>query len=122
MSGKLLKNIKPNFCFEDERGSLVQLVREGYKQFNVIFSKKGVERGNHFHKYNTETFYIIKGYVQVRTEKNDDCEVEEYKDGDMFCIEPYIKHSFIYLEDTWLASMYSEGVELENGTKDIWCE
>lgn len=40
MSGKLLKNIKPNFCFEDERGSLVQLVREGYKQFNVIFSKK----------------------------------------------------------------------------------
>lgn len=120
MNGKLLKDIEPNFSFKDERGCLVQLVREGYKQFNVIFSKKGVERGNHFHKYNTEAFYVIKGYMQVRTEKDDDCEIEEYKDGDMFYIEPYINHCFVYFEDTWLVSMYSEGVELENGKKDIW--
>ena len=31
-------------------------------------------------------------------------------------------HSFNFLEDTVLVSMYSYGVELEDGTKDIFSE
>jgi len=37
----LIENVKPDFEFKDEQGSPVQLVREGYWQFNVITSKKG---------------------------------------------------------------------------------
>jgi dTDP-4-dehydrorhamnose 3,5-epimerase-like enzyme len=43
----MIKILKPDFVFEDERGSLVQLVRDGYKQINVVTSKAGVERGRH---------------------------------------------------------------------------
>ena len=43
----MIKILKPDFVFEDERGSLVQLVREGYKQINVVVSKAGYERGRH---------------------------------------------------------------------------
>ena len=51
--------IKPDFVFEDERGSLVQLVHEGYKQINVVTSKAGVKRGRHYHKLNREGFYVV---------------------------------------------------------------
>lgn len=40
----LVDIIKPDFLFEDNRGSLVQLVHDNFKQFNIIKSKKGVIR------------------------------------------------------------------------------
>ena len=33
--------LTPDFKFTDERGTLVQLVREGYAQVNVVHSKAG---------------------------------------------------------------------------------
>lgn len=117
---EIINIIKPDFYFEDERGTLVQLVREGYKQINVIFSNKGVLRGNHFHKINKEAFYIISGKVKVSAEKGDIKEETIFSNGDMFEFEPNVNHSFEYLEDTWLVSMYSLGVELSDGRKDIY--
>ena len=38
----------------------------------------------------------------------------------MFVIKPYIMHSFYFIQDTVLASMYDLGVELEDGKKDIY--
>jgi len=52
------------FTFNDDRGTLVQLVHEGYKQMNVVTSKKGVFRGGHYHKMNREVFYIISGHFK----------------------------------------------------------
>lgn len=40
----------------------------------------------------------------------------------MFLINEYVYHTFEYVEDTWLVSMYSSGVELDEDTKDIWTE
>ena len=115
----LIENIKPNFEFRDERGSLVQLVREGYKQFNVITSKKGVLRGNHYHRHNREAFYVVSGKFRLDAFLGDERESHEYSAGDMFVIPPMVVHSFSYLEDTLLVSMYSEGVEEKDGSKDI---
>lgn len=33
----MIKVIKPDFEFQDERGFLLQLVHEGFRQFNIIF-------------------------------------------------------------------------------------
>ena len=41
----LIEIIKPDFVYEDQRGSLTQLVREGYSQVNVIASKGQCVRG-----------------------------------------------------------------------------
>lgn len=112
----MLKQISCDFTFEDERGQLVQLVHEGWRQVNVITTRKGVVRGNHYHKQNAEAFYIISGACRVTVGG----ETVRFGPGDFFRIDPYDMHSFDYLEDTVMVSMYSEGVELPNGTRDIY--
>ena len=54
----LIQFLKPDFEHTDERGKLVQLVHDGWKQVNVIESKAGQIRGNHYHKVNREAFYV----------------------------------------------------------------
>lgn len=118
----LLTMAEPDFIFENESGKLVQLVREGFSQFNVITSVAGSNRGGHYHKINKEGFYIISGRFKLILEE--DGEREEYLlgAGDMFIIQPYQKHFFEYLEDTVLVSMYDKGVELPGDKKDIYTE
>ncbi len=118
----MLKRLKPDFTHRDGRGSLVQLVRAGYTQFNVITSRAGAERGRHFHKRNGEAFYIISGKVRVDVSSHGQRESYQFGDGDFFSIEPLDLHSFSFIEDTVLASMYDLGVELEDGKKDIYDE
>lgn len=114
----MLKVLDVDFHFKDERGEITQLIHEGFSQFNVITSKKGVLRGNHYHKVNTEAFYIISGSLELVVNDIKYC----FASGDFFQIEAFDMHSFYYLEDTVLVSMYSLGVELENGDKDMYTE
>ena len=118
----LIKRLNPDFCFKDYRGSLVQLVKNGYKQVNVIESVKGVVRGGHYHVKNSEAFYIIYGEVRLRAwnlGNEEDNEEYIFSDGDMFEIDALTVHDFFFIKKTLLVSMYSDGVELENGEKDI---
>ena len=114
----LIEWMKPDFTFENESGCLKQLVREGYKQVNVITSAAGSVRGGHYHKQNEEAFYVISGALEVTV--NGDS--RRFAAGEFFGIKAYDMHSFTFLEDTVLVSMYSNGVELEDGTKDIFTE
>ena len=118
----MIKILKPDFVFEDERGSLVQLVREGYKQINVVTSKAGVERGNHFHRLNREGFYVVEGAFLLEVSLDGKIESYEFVKGDMFIINPMVMHRFVYREDTTLVAFYDNGVELPDGTKDIIAE
>ncbi len=118
----LIKILTPDFSFKDDRGSLVQLIHNGFAQFNVITSVKGAYRGGHYHKINSEAFYIINGKLSLELWDLENSQIKEYYNftsGDMFEIMPNIIHSFKFEEDTTLVSMYSIGVELNNGNKDI---
>ena len=114
----MLKIIKKDFDFCDDRGTIVQLIHNGYRQINVITSRKGVVRGGHYHKQNEEAFYIVSGELTVTVNG----ETAHFKAGDFFGIEAYDMHSFNFMEDTVLVSMYSYGVEMKDGTKDIFLE
>ena len=118
----MIKIIKPDFVFEDERGTLTQLVHGGYNQINVVTSKAGVERGNHYHALNREGFYVVEGRFSLDASLDGKSESYEFKKGDMFIIEPNVMHRFVYLEDTVLVAFYDKGVELTDGTKDIISE
>ena len=118
----MIKIIKPDFVFEDERGTLTQLVHEGYNQINVVTSKAGIERGNHYHALNREGFYVVEGRFSLDASLDGKSESYEFKKGDMFIIEPNVMHRFVYLEDTVLVAFYDKGVELTDGTKDIISE
>ena len=114
--------IKPDFIFEDERGSLVQLIHEGFNQVNVVTSKAGVERGKHYHALNREGFYVVEGAFTVKARLDGKEESYGFKKGDMFIIEPNDIHTFDYIEDSVLVGFYDKGVELPDGTKDIIAE
>ena len=116
----LINILEPDFTFNDDRGTLVQLVHEGYKQMNVVTSKKSVFRGGHYHKMNREVFYIISGHFKFTAEKDGVVEEYDFKAGDMFEVLPYVVHSFDYLEDTTLVAMYDKGVELADGGMDSY--
>lgn len=116
----LVKILKTDFEFSNENGTLIQLVHDGWKQVNVLRSKRGSVRGDHFHKENNEAFYIIQGKLILSLSCNGEHERMEFKTGDMFMISPYQFHNFEFLEDTLMISMYSNGVERADGTKDIY--
>ncbi len=118
----LIEYINPNFEFEDNRGKLVQLVRGGWNQVNYIYSKKNAIRGKHFHKFNNELFFIISGKVELILESKKNNQHEKYILGknSFFKIASNIIHSFVFIEDTMIISMYDCGVEINNGDKDIY--
>lgn len=124
----LIYEMNPDFTNGDSRGILVQLVGGGYCQVNCIESAAGAIRGYHYHKLNREAFYIIKGELEIAVWKVDDQgepdketpEISRYRAGDFFRIEPFTAHIFRYLEETILVSLYDKGVELPDGSKDIW--
>ena len=115
----MIQILKPDFIFNDERGSLTQLIHEGFKQINVITSKAGTIRGGHYHQLNEEAFYIINGKVRLFVELDKHKSEYIFHSGDMFLIHKNVIHDFEFLEDTLLVSMYNIGVELPNGNKDI---
>jgi quercetin dioxygenase-like cupin family protein len=118
----LVKFIKPDFQFNDERGILVQLVHDGWKQINYISSKKGVVRGGHYHKNNKEAFYVVSGKFKLTVEGDNEIrEGYNIKSGDFFIVEPFVRHSFYFEVDTILISFYDKGVEDGlKSSKDIY--
>lgn len=116
----LITFIKPDFVFKNDAGCLVQLVHEGWKQINVISSNAGAVRGNHYHKFNKECFYIIEGAFKLTLKKDNIVEEYEIKSNDMFYINPFVIHTFSYTKNTILVSMYDNGIEIGEDEKDIW--
>lgn len=112
--------MKPDFEYEDERGTVTQLVRRGFSQINVITSKGGTYRGGHFHKLNTEAYYIVKGKCKVTAYKENEKESDLFSEGDFFFIGPYVTHDFEYIENSVLVTMYSLGIESDNGDMDSY--
>jgi len=120
---ELIKILTPDFSFEDERGVITQLCHEGYNQINAVYSKKGALRGRmHYHKDNEESFFIISGSARVIVKNGADEEEYVFSTGDMFMIPRFVRHHFVYLEDTYLIGMYSGCVERGDGTKDIYSD
>lgn len=113
---------KVDLEFYDERGSLVQLVHKGYAQVNILFSKAGVKRGDHYHKQSTEAFYVVSGEVHVEFAKVGNAQLQtmaDFKKGDFFEIPPYTLHNMLFYEDCYLIGFYDQAVEQADGTKDI---
>ena len=118
----LLENKTVDFSHIDDRGCLFQLVHEGYEQVNVLFTKKDVHRGGHYHKRAVECFFVVSGSVEVTVWKGEEKEVRKYQRNDFFQINPPAVHSMYFPEDCVLVAMYDKAVEGPDGTKDIFPE
>lgn len=118
----LYNNLKIDFEYEDEKGWLAQLVHKGYDQVNVLVSKKGSVRGNHFHKVSTEAFFIVSGSVDVSLRKDSVEQKVVFKQGDFFVIPIFTWHFMYFLEDCIMVVLYDIPVEQEGKLKDIYRE
>jgi len=115
-----IKMLQPDFIHGDERGSLTQLCRSGYAQINVVTSLRGSFRGGHYHKKCSEVFFVAKGSFDLLVSKDGFEEKYAFCDNDMFLVPPFVVHSLSFTNDTVLVAMYDMGVELPDGTKDIF--
>jgi quercetin dioxygenase-like cupin family protein len=91
--------------WKDERGECVQVTQDDENlHIAVLEIKKGTERGNHYHEFAEEIFYII--YGKVRLYVIDEETNQEYwlylSKGDKVNIPPNWTHIFMALEDTLL--------------------
>lgn len=106
----MIKIIKPYFSHKDERGLIVGLVQEGnWKEINIVTSKKGTRRGDHYHKLTNELFIILSGritlHLQMQIDRDRTMTYELFK-GDVFTVEPGIWHTFEVLEDSsWINAL-----------------
>lgn len=119
---EIYEKLKVDYDFCDERGHLTQLVHDGYKQVNVLESKKGVKRGGHYHKISSEAFFVVSGCVEVTLKNGEEKKTIKFSKNDFFLILPKIVHSLYFLDDCILVAMYDIPVELPDGTKDIYLE
>ena len=118
----LYEKLIADFEHTDDRGKLVQLVHDGYRQVNVLKTNKGVVRGNHYHKICREAFFIISGSVEVELKKQGQWERVTFRASDFFCIDPYVVHSMFFPEDCIMVQMYNVPVEQQDGQKDIYVD
>ena len=117
----LFERKETDFSFSDARGCLTQLVHDGYRQINVLNTKKGVVRGGHYHKVCGEAFFVISGSVEVTLKKvgGEETETVRFGKDDFFAIHPLVIHSMVFPEDCLMVQMSDIPVESENGMKDI---
>ena len=118
---KLYDILEVDFFYEDNKGRLLQLVHDNFKQFNVITTFAGNERGGHYHKDTEEAFFIIDGSMEVtlRTLDNAQKETITFKKNDFFVIYPNVVHDMKFYEDCFMIAMYTTPVERDDGSKDI---
>ena len=120
---ELIERMTPDFSFPDERGLLVQIAHDNFRQVNAVFTKQGAVRGNfHYHKETDEVFFVLSGRVRVTAGKDGRTQEAVFGAGEMFRIGAWVRHSFAYLEDTSLVVLYSVPVERADGTKDIYTD
>jgi dTDP-4-dehydrorhamnose 3,5-epimerase-like enzyme len=92
----------PPVAHEDDRGRIVDIL-EGidFNYATVITSRKGVTRGNHYHKQTTQWVYVIKGRMLAHSRMpGGEIQRRTLSIGDVIMNPPYEHHALTALEDT----------------------
>ena len=116
-----MKILKPEIAVADSRGILKEVVKNfTWKQMNHFITKKGSVRGQHYHKYNLELYYLLKGKLSVHIT---DVETKNesrflFEKGSCFIIEPYEYHTLRYLTNVEYIILLSE--EFNSKNPDIY--
>lgn|SRR3989338_919942 len=109
-----MKILKPVTEMRNERGFLLELVKDGsWKQLSHNFTKAGNKRGNHYHKKTYEFFYVYEGKLKLNVENLKTGKKEEHiiNEGQCFVVEPYDNHVVEALTDLHLIILLSNAFD-----------
>lgn len=87
--------------FIDNRGKILSIV-DDFANVQIIHSKIGAVRANHYHKTDSHYCYLITGKVEYywRNHGEDNIQKETFVAGDLFLTGPGIDHQMIFQEDS----------------------
>lgn len=114
-----MKITKIKIATKDKRGDISDIFyKHPVDHVAIVNSKKGVFRGDHYHKFTTQHMYMSKGslryYFRKATEGNDKVKSVVVNEGEMVTTPPYEVHALEILEDNQFI-VFSEG---KRGGKD----
>lgn len=102
---------------EDERGGLMEIINgEPGLQMNILYTKAGFVRGNHYHKRTKEFFFVLEGEIKFVTVDEDTKERHETvcPPGDRIEIPPTVRHALKSITDSTIIEYKNEAYNDEN--------
>ena len=116
-----MKN-KKNSSIKDSRGAIYEFFKDEFQfqQVNILLSKKGSKRGEHYHQRMREYFFLISGDIKVEIGnlKTKEREFFNVSPGESFVVEPFNIHTIYFEEDSELLVMYSDEFDESDLYKD----
>lgn len=87
--------------FEDHRGKILPIVHD-IANVQMIWSKKGALRANHYHKTDTHTCYLVTGSMDYYWRNHGETKIhkEQFVAGDLFKTGPLIDHEMVFTDDS----------------------
>lgn len=108
----LVEKISYHTQTTDTRGSFTNIVDQGdWKEVNLVESKVGSMRGNHYHKQTTEYIYLLSGGAEVSLSNiNTPHKVSKILmyPGEAIIIPPLTNHTFLFTEDSVHIALLSQ--------------
>ena len=103
----------------DERGIISNYYFDDYlNMIGYVESKKGTQRGDHYHPIQTQKCLLIKGkYISITKDLSDENSVVETRlinSGDLSTIPPYVAHTMVFLEDSIFLNLVNGEREHDN--------
>lgn len=115
---------KPEFI--DDRGYITRLMDQDEFPIRAVLyitSKKGTERGNHYHKTDAHYVYCVSGKFRYSeknmNKKSAKLESVILKPGDIVLSRPGVAHCMEFLEDTVFLAFTTERRQQDKYEEDI---
>jgi dTDP-4-dehydrorhamnose 3,5-epimerase-like enzyme len=105
---------------EDQRGIFRGITNKyTWGEINLVETRAHIVRGNHYHTYTKELFYILEGNIQVTvfnlfTKKTNTFIATPHT---VFIVDPYEVHTFTTLDNSRWINMLSH--KLDENSPDI---
>lgn len=89
--------------FVDNRGAIQPIVEADIRTVQIITSRKGTVRGNHYHKTDWHYCYVVSGsidYYHRPVGSKDKPEHVLVKTGQVFFTPSMVEHAMVFSEET----------------------
>ena len=88
--------------YRDERGEIADIAEGDFKSLQLITSKKGSIRSNHFHKTGGHLLYVLSGSMRYVEKQFPFISEKVVSAGESVFTGPQVPHACEFLEDTVL--------------------
>lgn len=91
--------------YKDERGEIIDVAEMDFKSLQIITSKKGSIRSNHYHLEGGHLLYVVSGmmrYLERKAASSDPITERIISAGQSVFTGPMLAHATEFLEDTVL--------------------